>query len=271
MPAMDMNTVNDPRLYYIGAGIVYLNLFDPETGLPTGYFDAGNATVVRPTNNDERFLKNESRTRYRARVVNLLLRRNIDIQFDFDEWSSRLVSAWWQGTPDVGTTQAATPIVDEEVTTAVMLGASYVLAARGPITGYSFQEAYGPTALVEGVDYVIDDINVPVVRILPDAVNIADGDTLEASYTPTAYTGTPFNLAIGTVSQIEAAVMFVGDPPNGPRLRYNWWKGILVPNGSLDLIQTGNENAPLSFTFSVSSDTTGHPDSPLGFIDQLLA
>src|SRR5689334_18135925 len=96
MAPVDMTAINDPRLYMIGSGIVEINQKDPVTGLFTGYRDSGNASVVKPTNSDERFQKFESRTRFRALVADKLLRRNTTIEFSFDEWSSFLLGLFLQ-------------------------------------------------------------------------------------------------------------------------------------------------------------------------------
>lgn len=271
MPPTDLTTINDPRLYMIGAGIVEIDVFDPVTGLPTGYRDMGNATVVEPSNNDERFKKFESRTRYRAVVADLLLRRNTDITFNFDEWSDRLIRMYFQATQEQSAAQVATPVVGETVTTAVVLGSSYRLAKLGPISAYSFVETYGMTTLVEGTDFIIDDVNVPIVRFLADAPNLTDGDEIEGSYTPTAYAGGATQWNIGQVSTVRGAIRFIGDPVNGPRLLFDYWRASFRPNGALPLITTGNENTPISIIASIESDTVNHPENPIGRILQLNA
>jgi len=273
MPPVDMSLINDSRLYMIGAGIVEINQKDPVTGLLTGYRDAGNATIVQPTNSDERFQKFESRTRYRALAADLLLRRNTQIEFAFDEWSSFLVGLWLQATISDEGTQAATPVVDEVVTTAAVLGDSYLLAKRGPISAVTAKG--GPTgtvSLTAGVDYTIDDTNVGVIRLLPGAVSIATGDTLKVSYTPTAYAGgLGKQFDIGTISTVECAIRFIGDPANGPRLMWDWWLTAIRPNGALPLITSGNENTPLNMIAQVKTDYTNHPTNPIGRVIELPA
>jgi hypothetical protein len=272
MPPVDMTLINDSRLYMIGAGIVEINQKDPVTGLLTGYRDAGNASVVQPTNSDERFQKYESRTRFRALVADLLLRRNTSIEFSFDEWSSFLLGIWAQATVADLSSQAATPIVDEVVSSAVVPGDSYLLAKRGPISAVTVKGGVaGSTTMTLGTDYVIDDPNVGVIRTLASGT-FALGDILKVSYTPTAYastTGKHFD--IGTISTVDAAIRFIGDPPNGPRLMWDWWVCSIRPNGALPLVTTANENTPLNMIATVKTDYANHPTNPIGQITELPA
>jgi hypothetical protein len=159
--------------------------------------------------------------------------------------------------------------VDEEVSAAVELGGIYRLAKLGPYTaGPTFQEAAGPTALVLGTDYEVLNADLGIIRILEAAVNIADGDTLEASYTPTAYTaGQLVQIVGGTVNTIEGALMFVGDPSTGPRELLEVWRVAVDPNGALPLI---NEDfAEFNLTMEVLDDSANHAAAPLYQLTEL--
>lgn len=272
MPPLNMDLVNDPSLYMIGAGILEINRKDPVTGLFTGFRDMGNATVISPTNADERFKKKESRTRYRSVVANILLNRETNIDVDLDEWSRSALLLFTQGTNTPQGAQVATPVTGEVLTTAAVLGSSYLTAKRGPISAVTVVNAYGPVTLEEGTDYVISDPNVGVIRILDDAPNVSAGDELEIDYTPTAYaSGAGIEIAIGTVNIVEAAARFIGDPPNGPRLLWDWPLVEIAPRGALPLITTSNDNTPIPLTILVKSDIAGHPTYPIGRIIQLPA
>lgn len=271
-PNLNMDLINDPRLYAIGAGILHINLKDPVTGLWTGYRDMGNATVIEPSNNDERFQKNESRTRYRARVANLLLRRNTDINFSLDEWSADNLALYFQGTRSAQAAQLGTAVTGEVITTAAILGRSYRLAKYGPISAVTITNTTTSTPLVLNTDYVISDTNVPIIRILLTATNVAPGDAISAAYTPTAYSGSAgVQIDIGTINVTQGALQFVGDAVNGPRLLFDYWLADFRPNGALPLITSGNENTPIGITASVNSDVTNHPSNPIGRILQLPA
>jgi hypothetical protein len=270
MPPLNMDLVNSPSLYMIGAGILEINQKDPDTGLFTGYRDVGNATVVSPTNADERFKKKESRTRFRAVVANILLNRETNIDVDLDEWSATALTLFLQGTRSAQTAQTATPVTGEVLTTAAVLGSTYLTAKVGPISAVSIVK--GSITLDEGTDYVVTDTNTGAIRILDDAPNVTDGDELEIDYTPTAYaSGAGVEIAIGTQSIIEGAARFIGDPPNGPRLLWDWPLVEIAPRGALPLITTGNENTPIPLNILVKSDVANHPTYPIGRILQLPA
>lgn len=271
MPPTNLDNIFDPRLYMIGAGVIELNLNDPVTGLPTGYFDIGNANAFEPTNSDERFKIFESRTRYRAVDADLLIRRNTEIGFNILKWTRKAIALYFQSTPAQGSALAGTAIVDEVVTTAVVLGSTYRLAHPGPITAVTAKNDAGPTTLDVGIDYEITDPNVPTIHVLPGAVKIAAGDTMTVSYTPTAYASGITTWPIGSVSMVEGAIRFIGDPPFGPRLQFDYWKCSFKPNGGAPLINTSNEPTPLQIIASVNSDAIGHPGSPIGLITELPA
>lgn len=270
---VNMDLVNDPRLYMIGAGIAHINVKDPDTGLFTGYRDMGNTPVIEPVNSDERFKKNESRTRYRAEVANILLKRNTEITINIDEWSADNLALFFQGTRSAQAAQVATPVVDESVTTAAVLGRTYRLAKYGPISAVTVKGGVaGATTLALNLDYEITDTNVPTIRLLPGAPTAANGDIIKASYTPTAYAGSAgVQINIGTVNTVTGALQIVTDPVNGPRLLFDYWLCSFRPNGGSALITSGNENTPLSVIASVQSDVTNHPTNPIGRILQLPA
>lgn len=272
MTVLSTDLVNDPRLYNIGAGILELNIKDPTTLIYPGFRDMGNATVVTPTNSDERFKKKESRTRYRSTVANFLLSRETNIEVQLDEWSRTALSLWLQGVSSAQAAQLGTAVTGEVLTTAAVLGTTYLTLKRGPISAVTVNNTTTSAPLVLGTDYVISDTNVAAIRILDSASGVTAGDDLSIDYTPTAYTGTlGTQITIGTVNVYEAAARFIGDPVNGPRFLWDWPLVEIVPNGGLPLITTQNENTPIPLTITVKNDTVGHPTYPLGRVLQLPA
>src|SRR4051812_15217539 len=57
MTVLNMDGIADPRLFSIGAGILEINLKDPNTSVFNGYRDMGEVSVVTPSSSDERFKK----------------------------------------------------------------------------------------------------------------------------------------------------------------------------------------------------------------------
>lgn len=272
MTVLSMDLVNDPRLYNIGAGILELNIKDPTTLVYPGFRDMGNLTVLTPTNSDERFKKKESRTRFRSTVANFLLSRETNMDAQLDEWSRTALALWLQGTSSAQAAQLGTAVTGEVLTTAAIVGTTYLTLKRGPITGVVVHNTTTSTTLALGTDYVISDPNVGAIRILDTATGVAAGDDLSIDYTPTAYAGSVgTQITIGTVNVYEAAARFIADPVNGPRLLWEWPLVEIVPNGGLPLITLQNENTPIPLTITVKNDTVGHPTYPLGRVLQLPA
>jgi hypothetical protein len=58
----------------------------------------------------------------------------------------------------------------------------------------------------------------------------------------------------------EFALRFVEDNPSGPNRIWNFWKGTLIPNGSLQLI--GEDWRAMSLRFEGLADTVNHAASP---------
>lgn len=272
MTVLSMDGIADPRLFMIGAGILEINRKNPVTGIFDGYRDMGEVSVVTPSSADERFKKKSSRDRYRATIANLLLSRDPAIDVQIDDWSKTALGLFFQGTTSAQSAQVGTAVTGEVLTTAAWLGSTYLTAKRGPITGVVVHNTTTSATLTVGTDYVVSDPNVGKIRILDDAPGVTAGDDLTIDYTPTAYSAGPgAQIVIGDVSVVEAAVRFISDPVNGPRLLFDWPLAEIVPNGGLPLINTGNTNTPIPLTINVKSDTVGHPSYPIGRILQLPA
>lgn len=270
--SLNMDLIDDSRLYQIGAGILEFNQMDPVTSLLTGYRDMGEVSVIEPTNADERFIKFSNRDRYRAQKANILLRRNTTINIQADYWTATNLGLYFQAKRSAQAAQLGTAVTGEVLTTAAVLGSTYLTAKRGPITGVVVHNTTATTVLVLGTDYEITDTNVGKIRILDTTTAVAAGDDLAIDYTPTAYTvSVGLQLDIGQISIVQGAARFIGDPVNGVRLLFDWWSVEVAPNGALPLITAGNENTPIPLTMTVKSDTTNHPTNPIGRILQLPA
>jgi hypothetical protein len=156
-------------------------------------------------------------------------------------------------------TQAATPITGESLTTSAVLGRIYRLAKRLP-TAITVKK--GATPLVLGTDYDVEDSTMGLIRLLPTSSTIIAGDTLTVDYTPTAISGAGLTrISSGLVSSIDASLVFVGDPANGPAFDAELWHVRFSPAGALAWINNDFANIPLEA--EILDDSANHAAAPL--------
>jgi len=115
------------------------------------------------------------------------------------------------------------------------------------------------------------------IKKVDKVVNISSGITLK--FTLDEYDKHNIALALlGTVSgndiflldvgQIEGEFRFYGDPSAGPKYNFYLWKVLLKCNTELNFIS--DDWATIPFEAEVQDDTTNHPDSPYGLIQQIV-
>lgn len=242
----------------LGKGKVY---FNRKVGAAlTGYRHLGNVERFELTTNDDVLEKFSSMSAPAPLYKSVTRRRNVSLNLTLDEFDPENVALVLMGTVALST-QAATPIVDEIMSTSSLLGRTYRTAKLGPITAVTVEKSPA-TALTAGVDYVIDDANLGLIRIISNTI-LTDGSTILVTYTPTAYTaGTSIKTIEGGVQTlIEGAVLFVPDPTLGPKQMVEVWSVSSRPDGALGLIS--DEFAQAGLVMAVQDDSVNHPTSPL--------
>lgn len=256
-----------PENLYVGKGSVFFNRFDANGAL-TAWRHLGNASKLDLVTADEVLEKFSHMVSTTPVYKKISKNRKVTLTTTLEEYSRDNLALVLKGELDQDDTQAATPVVDEPVAMGVILGGIYRLAKLGPYTTPTFQEAAGPTALVEHTDFEWIDQTIGLIRLLETATNIADGDDLEASYTPTAYAAGEINRIIGgSVNTIEGALMFVGDPSTGPKELLEVWHVAVDPDGALPLIS--EDYAEFGLTMEVIDDAVNHPAAPLYQLTEL--
>lgn len=254
----------DAENLIVGKGSVYLNRFDA-TGAGTGLRHLGNVDAMEITTEDDVITKYSSMTKDAPLYKKITRRRTVTIRLTLSEFHPFNLALITQGDLDETYAQPSTAVVAETLTTNAVLGGYYKVSKLGPYTG-----AITLGAGVLGTDYEIVEPNVGIVHILDTASAIADGDTVTASYTPTAYTAGQVPIVKGAVENtIEGSLLFVGDPSAGPKMMVEVWRAGFTPDGALGLIS--EEFADLGLTGSVLADPVGHPGNQLYQVTYLPA
>lgn len=247
----------------LGAGMVYINPFD-DSGVPQGLIAVGNVTALELTTDDDRIQKFESMTHARSLYKEVLRRRNVSVRLAMDEFSPDIVALMLQGEKVQSAAQAATAVVDEQLTDDARLGNFYMPSKFGPYSAISVDGGVaGTTLLALDDDYeVIDATGLrPLIHLLPGATTAADGDIITVSYTPTAYASGLTQIRGGTRSKVRGSLLFIGDPSDGPKLQLEIWKLAFRPDGAFGLIS--EDFAQIAMVGTVESDAANHPTEPL--------
>jgi hypothetical protein len=243
----------------VGKGEVWFNRFDA-LGIGTGLRHLGNVDAMEITTEDDVLEKYSNMSADAPLYKKVPRRRNVGIRLTLSEFDPHNLAIVTMGTVVETSTQAATPVTGEVLSTDVVLGAHYKFAKLGPHTAIALTT--GVTPLVLDTDYKVVNPDVGIIQILPTASNISAGDPLTAAYTPTAYTaGEIVEVLAGESSTIEGSLLFIGDPATGPRKMVEVWKVSFNPDGALALIS--DEFADVGIQGNVLADPTGHPNNKL--------
>ncbi len=242
----------------VGKGSVYINRFDAN-GVGTGLRHIGNVDAMEITIEDDKLQKYSSMDAAASLYKEITRRRDARLRLTLSEFHPQNMALVTMGELDESYTQAATAVVDETLSTALVKGAVYQFAKFGPHTAITVEDEGG--ALTLNTDYRILDANLGLIEIL-ESGGASEGDTLTASYTPTAYAaGTIPKVRGGTQNTVRGSLLFVGDPSTGPRMQVEVWKVSFTPDGAIGFIS--EEFAEMGLQGAIESDLVGHPTSPL--------
>lgn len=177
-----------------------------------------------------------------------------DCEFAWGKGSSSAIAfAAAQKLTATGTAQT----LDDGVTVALTLGStdSFVV---GEIYSIDVKAAGGK--LVEGVDYVVNEvdirggiINIPATAKIDDDTEVLVAFNVPAMKAP--------KIMGGTIGKIERGLLFIGDPNIGPCYNMEIWKAAIKPNGDVGLI--GTDFASFQLECTLLSDRANHPTEPL--------
>jgi len=263
MPGINTTGAPNTRDYLLGRGIVRLAQLT-SAGLPdaNGFRDLGNAPEFTLTVSVEDLRHQSSREQIKFTDKRFIIQQEAGISFQLDEaLNFDNLSDFLSGTTETydnphDNTWATTASI---VTSSVKLGNWYELKddngarvynldASGLVYDFEEDPSGTPTTLVENTDFELDK-PMGLIRFLPTATNVADGE--EVGFAVTTGATTPQDLdQVNALKRAEVtgALLFIssnaGD--NGQKTEFRFHKVSLTADGDFALI--GDEVAVQNFT-----------------------
>ena len=249
----------------IGRGKAYFDRY--VSGVPSGNFrflGVGPKFEITPSSTEkDRYDMSRAAA---PLLTTVTTQQDHKLVIDLDEFTKDNLALALFGTTSV-VTQATTAVTAETVFTglAATLLPDTILRLKNrnvPFTGTGalvLTATPGPTPMVLGTDYEMEDGEMGLIRILSTCTTIATITAITAAYTPT--TGTFSRVAAGVDTNIYGVVMFKGDPANGPAMEVEAWKVRIKPSAALALI--ADDYGLITLEGRVIADAVNHPTAPL--------
>ncbi|MDO5646302.1 hypothetical protein [Paracoccus sp. (in: a-proteobacteria)] len=247
--------------YTLGRGRIYFARRDPNTGLLGGERYLGNTPEFNTNFESEELPHYSSDRGVREKDASAVLQINRTGSLITDNISPENVALFFFGT-EQALTVAQTTVTKEQVgvtgvgvekgmfyqlgqTAANPSGARAVIFPGASGTAFSVTKKGTATALVSGVDYVLDAA-LGRLEILPSSTTVKDGNILEVTYTVSASKRTRI---ISGSAAIEGTLRFVAVNPVGKNVDYYMPHVKLSPNG--DYALKGDEWQQMPFTVEI--------------------
>jgi hypothetical protein len=260
MPGINLTGAPNERDYVLGRGKVYLAKIDTTTGLPdvNGFRDVGNAPEFTISVAVEDLRHKNSRDCIKFTDKRFVISQEIGVGFKLDETRNfQNLADFFSGETSVYDNPHDTTHTDTVISADVHLGAWYELRNGSGLRVYNLDAAgvvYTiemddtiDVLLVEGTDYEIDE-QLGLVRFLPTATNIDEGDQAQWSITTGATTAKDVDEVDAlTKSEVTGALLFLQDNAGdcGQLVEFRFHRVSLSADGDLGLI--GDEVATMSF------------------------
>lgn len=263
MPGFNTTGAPDTRDYVLGRGIVRLASLTA-AGLPDsdGFRDLGNAPEFNITVSVEDLRHQSSRTQLKFTDKRCTISQEVGVSFILDEMNFQNLSDFFAGSTETYDNPHDTTWANAEdaiVSTAVKLGnwyqlkddngaRVYDLGATGVVFVFEEDPAGTPVTLVQGTDFELD-ASMGLVRFLPGATNVAEGDTVGWNITTGATTAQDLDQVNALIrADVTGALLFIQENAcdGGNKSEYLFHKVSVSPDGDLPLI--GDEVQQASFT-----------------------
>jgi len=261
MPGSNSSGAPNTRDYNLGRGRILLAALDALTGLPdaNGFRDLGNAPEFTMTVDVEDLRHQSSRDCVKFTDKRFIISQEVGLGFQVDELNFENWSDFLSGSQLVYDNPHDATIADAVISAAVHLGAwyelrnvagerVYALDASGLVYTIEMDDVVD-VLLVEGTDYEINE-KLGLIRFLPTAVNIAEGDGALFNIT-TAATGLNIRdldeVAALQRAEVSGALLFISENAGdcGQQVEFRYHKVSLTADGEVSLI--GDEVSTLNF------------------------
>jgi hypothetical protein len=242
--------------YLLGRGNLYIDEWSG--GVKTGkYRMMGNVPKFAVTTEDDVLEKNSSCEASAPLVLSIVRKRTDKFAITLDEFQVDNVKLGLMGSK--ATYSQTTGAVTGETLVAAVVKGGYYATANRRITAITVKKSPS-TPMVLGTDYTVVDAEKGIIHILTTGGVLVDGDTVLIDYTKGTITNET-RIAAGTATVIDASLLFVPDPANGPKLEIEVWHVQINVDGETGFI-TEDDTGQLQLTGKVISDAANHPTEP---------
>ena len=242
--------------YLLGRGNLYIDEWSG--GAKTGnYRMLGNVPKFALTTEDDVLEKNSSCEASAPLVLSIVRKRTQKFAISLDEYQVDNVKLGLMGSKSTYS-QTTGAVTGEQLTASVVKGGYYSTLNRR-ITAITVKKSPS-TVLVLGTDYTVVDAEKGIIHILATGVTLTAGDIILIDYTKGTITSET-RIAAGTATVIDASLLFVPDPANGPKLEIEVWHVQMNSDGEVGFI-TEDDTGQFQLTGKVISDAANHPTEP---------
>lgn len=263
MPGLNTTGAPNTRDYALGRGRIYLAQINEATGLPdaSGYRDLGNAPEFSVSVSTEDLRHKNSRDCLAFTDKRFVVSQEIGLSFQLDESRNfQNLSDFLAGTTETYNNPHDTTHTDVSISLTVHLGAWYELRKADGSRVYNLnatglvytieKDAATDVLLIEGTDYEIDE-QLGLVRFLPTAVNIAEGNPAIWTISTAASGGNIQDVdQVNALerAQVQGALLFIQDNAAdcGQKVEWRFHRVSLSADGEHSMI--GDEVAVMNFT-----------------------
>jgi hypothetical protein len=259
MPGINTTGTPNTRDYILGRGrLLAAKLTTGGVPDADGFRNLGNVSEFSVSSEVEELEHQSTQECIKSIDKTFLISQELSLAISLEEVGNyENVALFLAGTNAVHDNPHDTTFTDAVISTAVHLGnwyplyddngvRVYNLGAGGCV--YDLEENSGPTALVEGTDYEIDE-NLGMVRFLPTAVNIAEGEQANLNITVAATVAVDLDQVDGLeTSAVELALVFIQENAGDCGQTHEWYFPLVTVRGEGDLALIGDEVAVMQLT-----------------------
>jgi hypothetical protein len=260
MPGLKYPIPHKPML---GKGSVFLDRFDPVTGLPTGAQHLGNCSLFEIEDKPDKAKLFSGLNSSVTLIASALKKREPTITIKGTDFSS--VHMAIAAISAAKTTLATTATV---FTAEVLISAAQSVNALGRYfrllnmnvdnVGTPPALTNGSTPLVAGTDFIVADAQLGIIYIpLTSTMDVSGTKTVTATYH--TLVGSFDQVAGSSIPFIQGHLYFDPDPVDGQKIACDIWRVNLFANGKVGLIVDDYGNWELEG--DILDDTANHPNA----------
>jgi len=250
----------------LGKGALFLDFFDPTTGLPTGLQMAGNCSAVAISADTQKADLYSGTEQSSPLIASAVTRVAYNLTATLTEYQMRNLASFLLG---------------EEASRSQTMAASQNLNVMNVVPGRFYDVGYrnitavsvvrGSDTLTLGSDYTLDAGHGMIGIKAGGPHSVVTGDDIVVTYSRPAVTLQQIRIA--KVASPEAKLLFLSDDANAAgaaaKDRLEIWRVNVAPEGELNLVS--DDYGTYQLTFAVVDDSANHATDPFGRLERIAA